>query len=357
LQILFFALITVWPQILQLLRPLRSLNFHPDPIYSSAVPLNWFVSLALLGSGEPTDLHWPAIPSALLCGLVVCFGISSLTQGYLSRVHSLLRSGQGAQRRREWFGESVRFVTGRPSGRAGFAFTYNMARTDWTFRRAVYPMLIQFMIIPVIALVRAGIRTSPFQPGRPSAAHFLPHMSGLAGFLVCGMISYSNQHGGAWVFLMAPLDGIRSFAKGIFWALWLPMCALPVLFMPALVWYWGIVDAMLFVAYSIALVSFYLSWQILLIDGLPFGSPPKAGRSSMTAPLVIAALIGAIILVALQWLFIFQSRFVTFGVALVFAGTAYLLVSKVSLRYLEVNVMHNLHVIASGRTAMFKEIG
>ena len=75
----------------------------------------------------------------------------------------------------------------------------------------------------------------------------------------------------------------------------------------------------------------------------------------MAAPLVIAAFIGAFIVVGLQWLFIFQSRFVTLGAALVFAGSAYL-VARVSLRNLEVNVAHNLHLIASGRTTMFKEL-
>ena len=75
----------------------------------------------------------------------------------------------------------------------------------------------------------------------------------------------------------------------------------------------------------------------------------------MAAPLVIAAFIGAFIVVGLQWLFIFQSRFVTLGATLVFAGGAYL-VARVSLRNLEVNVMHNLHIIASGRTTMFKEL-
>jgi hypothetical protein len=75
----------------------------------------------------------------------------------------------------------------------------------------------------------------------------------------------------------------------------------------------------------------------------------------MIAPLVIAALIGAMILVLLQWLFIFQSRFVTAGATLAFAGTAYL-VTRTSFRYLEVNITHNLHLIASGRTTMFAEI-
>jgi hypothetical protein len=71
---------------------------------------------------------------------------------------------------------------------------------------------------------------------------------------------------------------------------------------------------------------------------------------------VILALVGAFIIVALQWLFLFQSRLVTAGTVLVFAGAAYV-IAQTSLRYLEVNVLHNLHRIASGRTAMFQEVG
>jgi hypothetical protein len=216
-------------------------------------------------------------------------------------------------------------------------------------------MLIQFMILPIGVIARVGLRASPFRPGPPSIAHFLPHLMGLAGLLVCSMITYSNQHRGAWIFLMAPLDGIHEFVKGIFWALWLPLAALPILMTPVLAWFWGASDALLFGAYSIAVVSFYLSWELLLVDGLPFANPPRAGRGSMAAPLVIAAFIGAFILVGLQWLFVFQSRFVTLGATFVFVGSAYV-VARFSLRNLEVNVMHNLHVIASGRTAMFKEV-
>ncbi len=48
-------------------------------------------------------------------------------------------------------------------------------------------------------------------------------------------------------------------------------------------------------------------------------------------------------------------RLVTIGIVLVFAGLAYLM-AQVSLRGVELNVLHNLHVIASGRPAMFKEL-
>ena len=99
-----------------------------------------------------------------------------------------------------------------------------------------------------------------------------------------------------------------------------------------------------------------MSIEMFLVDGLPFSNPPQRNSGFLAAPLVIGALIGALIIVVLQWLFIFQDRLVTLGASLVFAGLAYL-IARVSLHTVEVNVLHNLHVIASGRTAMFKEVG
>jgi hypothetical protein len=77
----------------------------------------------------------------------------------------------------------------------------------------------------------------------------------------------------------------------------------------------------------------------------------------MAAPLVILGLVGALIMVGLQWVFIFQSRFVTAVASVVFAAGAWF-VARISLRYLETNILHNLYVIASGRgrTTMFKEV-
>ena len=107
--------------------------------------------------------------------------------------------------------------------------------------------------------------------------------------------------------------------------------------------------------YSLALGSFYLSLELFLIDGLPFANPPEQMKGSLSGPLILIALFCAVILVALQWLFVFQSRFVTVGAILVFIGGAYLL-ARVSIRYLEVNVLHNLHIIAMGRKVMFREV-
>jgi hypothetical protein len=354
-QIGFFVLIGSASSIL---RAFRGVGTNVNVANLGSLPLNWFVALvAPVPNGIAMFATVPAILSMGACAVFIAFGLKSLSHGYLARVHSLLRSGPSRKPARgEILGAAIRMITRKPSGRAGFAFVYGMARTDWQFRRAVYPGLIQFLILPLIGLARAGLGQSPFRPGPPTVAQFLPHIGGLMGLLFCYAIRYSDQHRAAWILLTFPADNFRSFVRGVFWAMWFPLNALSVLAAPFIMWYWGIADAALFIVYSIAVGSFYLSLEIFMIDGLPFANPPERMKGSMAAPLVVAALIGALIIVGLQWIFIFQSRFVTAGAILVFIGAAYV-IAKTSLRYLEVNVQHNLHVIATGRTAMFKEVG
>jgi len=355
IQIMFFVFIGAGPRVLATFRGVGSnINF----VNSSALPLNWFVALASPATERiRLFLQWPAVVSMIGCAAFIALGIQSLSEGYLTRVHTLLRSGPSRRySRSERLGTLVRVITGRPSGRAAFSFVYGMARTDWQFRRTVYPMFIQLLLLPSLGLARTGLGHSPFQAGPPTAAQIVPHIGGLMGFMICFALIYSNQHRAAWIFLTFPLDGIRSFVRGIYWALWIPLSTPAVLLFPVFVWRWGLADAVLFFLYSLAITSFYLSLEFFVINGLPFGNPPEAMKGSMTAPLVIAALIGAFIIVGLQWLFIFQSRIVALGAVMVFGGAAYAIAKK-SLRYVEVNVVHNLHRIASGPTAMFKEVG
>jgi ABC-2 type transport system permease protein len=234
-----------------LIRPFRGVRLNLDSVYFAAVPVSWFVNIALAGQVQSARLqNWPAVLSMIGASLFIIYGVRCLSEGYLTRVHSLLRSGPGPGRiKAGWLGRAVRLATGRPSGRAAFDFMYAMARTDWQFRRAVIPMLIQFLILPLIAVVR-GLGRSPFAPGPPTPAHLLPHFSGFACLMICFMLKFSDQHRAAWIFLTAPLDGIRSFVRGIFWSLWVAVAFIPVLLMPLYAWSWGITDAALFVAYS-----------------------------------------------------------------------------------------------------------
>jgi hypothetical protein len=353
-QIGFFVLIGPAGRVLAALSVVTG---NIDIVGSTGFPLNWFVFLAAPSErGMRGLISWPALFSAMGCAVFILFGLRSISQGYLTRVHTLLRSSPSRQKiRGGWFGGVIRMITGKPSGHAAFSFVFGMVRTDWQFRRAVYPPLIQFTFLPLLGLLRSGFGISPFASGRPTMAHILPHIGGILGLLFCSAIGVSNQHRAAWIFLTFPYDGIRSFVKGVFWSLWLPMSIVPLLFAPFWVWRWGVADAALFAAYCLAVGSMYLSIELFLIDGLPFANPPENLKASLTGPLILAALIGALIIVGLQWLFIFQSRFVTAGAVLVFGGGAYV-VTQTSLRYVETNVMHNLHRIAAGRTAMFKEV-
>jgi hypothetical protein len=298
---------------------------------------------------------WVQGAAMLLCTAFVVLGIRALSEGYMTKVHLLLRSGPKPRRwSKSPLGPVIRLVTGSPSGRAAFSFMYAMVRTDWHFRASAMPMLLQFAILPLIGIAR-GLGPSPFASVRPTLAHLLPHVAGFAGLSVCAMLTYSDQHKAAWIFLTAPLESIRSFVRGIFWALWVPLSFVALLLLPLYIYYWGLGDALLFFTYSLALGSFYVSIELFLVDGLPFSNPPKRSGGFLTAPLMFGALIAAGIIVVLQWLFIFQDRFVTVGASLALAGLAYV-IAQISLRNVEVNVLHNLHVIASGRTAMFKEV-
>jgi hypothetical protein len=332
------------------------LHFIVSASLASMNPLSWFVAVAMAGQG-PRYLSFGGVQITvmLICAVFLVFGVRALSSGYMTKVHLLLRSGPKPRR---WskapLGPFVRLVTGSPSGRAAFSFMYAMARTDWHFRASSMPVLIQFAILPLFGIAR-GLGPTPFAAVRPTGVHLLPHLAGLAGLSVCTMLTSSDQHKAAWIFLTAPLESIRSFVRGIFWALWVPLSMVGLLLLPLYIYDWGLRDAVLFFMYSLAVGAFYVSVELFLVDGLPFSNPPKRSGGFLTAPLVLGALIAAGIIVVLQWLFIFQDRFVTLGASLVFAGLAYL-IAQISLRGVEVNVLHNLHVIASGRTAMFKEL-
>ncbi len=297
-------------------------------------------------------------PSALLAtiasGLVILLGNRFLSKGYLTNVRLLLRGVSSRTRRKhDWLGPAMRWITGRPSGRAAFSFIYSMAKSDWQFRLSLLPVLSLYVLFPLITIMR-GIGASPFS-GRPGMAYLLPHLAAFAGFTICSMLPFSDQHRAAWIYLTAPLDGIRSFVNGIFWALWIPLGAGSVVLAPIFASRWGVLDALLFVAYCVALGSFYLSLCLLLVDGLPFANPLRQTGSFLGAPLIIASLAAVLGMLVLQWYVIFQYRLATIASVLVFVAAAYA-ISRVSLTHLQTNVLYNLHAIAGGRGVMFKEV-
>jgi hypothetical protein len=263
------------------------------------------------------------------------------------------KSGAGASRS-IGFGTLVRLAVGRPSGRAAFGFVTTMAARDWQFRR--FALQAGFGLIILIASTLPKLdAVSPFAD-RLGASHFLPHCFGLAFLFLCSILIYSDHYRAAWIFLTVPMDSLRAFVHGIYWALWALFIALPHLFIMGIAsWYWGSFDAVLFVAYSVALVSLYLAACMWLVDGLPFGSQPKTTRSTITFPLAVAAFVVIGIFVLLQFLIIFRDRLITLAATLVFGLAAYV-IAQISLRTVEFYVKQNLRVISTGPARMFKEV-
>ena len=324
--------------------------------FTAINPLRWFVVFATIGQG-PRTATFKSVDflTIAVVAIFVIFGIRSLTKGYLVSAHLLLKSASARTRSsRGYISAIVRMVSGRPSGRAAFHFIYAMMRTDWQFRRTVIPAMIQVVMFPLIGVWR-GLGGTPFGSTSPTIAHILPHLGGIIGLPLCSMLAYSDQYKAGWIFLTAPLGSLRFFARGVFWALLVPISAVPMLMLPFCIWFWGVEDALLFTAYSLGAGAMYLSVELFLMEGLPFGNPPRKGKGSLAAPLVFGAFIVAGIIVAFQWLWIFKSRAITVAATAAFVAIAFL-ISKVSLRNLETNVLHNLHTIASGPNTMFEEV-
>jgi hypothetical protein len=204
-------------------------------------------------------------------------------------------------------------------------------------------------------MIARGWRVSPFS-GRFSPLQFLPHAIGFVLLGVCPALTYGSDYKGVWVFLLIPIRAFRRFGAGLFYALWLMLVVLPhlVLF-PLLSYAWGVFDASLFSGFSLAIVSLYLSLEMRLIDGVPFGKQLEANRSALMFPVLIAYVVGAALAVAVQHYLIFRSSAAVAAVTLA-AGTAAFFAARSSLESLEIAMIHHLGTMSSESTLLYHEI-
>ena len=252
------------------------------------------------------------------------------------------------------FGTFARRLSGRPSGRAAFAFVGNMAVRDWQFRRFFLAGAIP-LLAPMVLGERRGDFASPFAGGL-SQAHLLPHLIGFVMLAVCRILVYSDQYRAAWIFLTVPIGSLRAFARGIWLALWMPGIALPHLIVLAVLCrYWNPEEAVIFAAYSAALASCYLAAGLLRIQGLPFASAPLA-TAPFSPPSLLMFFSVAGLIVALQVFVIFRHPLAALTAAGVFAILAYA-TARVSLRAVQSAVTHHIEVMAAGPDRMFRRIG
>jgi hypothetical protein len=291
----------------------------------SFVPIVWFNALSLVGhAGRPVVSAGPALVSGFVVAGFVAYGVRSLSTRYMSRITTVMRSEHRRTRRggrRSPLGWLVGRVTRGPGGRAAFEFTTRQMRRDWQFRHAMMQALMLVVVVP--ALVISGRAATPFHATQPRLIGALPELLPLFTLMVCTVLSYSDQHRGAWVFLTVPRPALRVYAAGVLWTLWALFIVLPLAAaLPLFTWYWGVRDAALFVAYSISAGSWLLTLQFALVEGLPFGSPPRSERTAAVLPGLIFGPVVIGIGFLLQWKFIFQSRWLTLGAMVVLAGLA-----------------------------------
>ncbi|MCC7009942.1 MAG: hypothetical protein IT184_14140 [Acidobacteria bacterium] len=252
-------------------------------------PLVWFHAIAMAGHGpSPVSMGWPLAIGVGGVLVFVGFGIRSLSAGYLSRIVAVMRT---SSRRRGPMRRAVaaawRHLPCVPATKAGMAFVLRMMRRDWQFRRAAAPLvLVAFMFVPTV--VMSGRQGSPFVPAGFRVAGLLPEIVSLCSLMVCMVVAFSDHFRASWVFATAPAPALLAFARGIYWALWLPCVAMPLV--GSGVYFardWGPIDAALFTAYGLAVASLLLALQIFLVEALPFGAAPKAERPLMMLPFLV----------------------------------------------------------------------
>jgi hypothetical protein len=322
----------------------------------SFVPLTWFNAIALMGQGGGRiSMGWPALASMIVSAVFIGLGVRSLSSGYMTRIVGVMRSRGKRSRKLQGspLGRIVRLLGGRPSGQAAFGFMSCMMRRDWQFRRGIIPVVLPlFVMLPI--MLRTGVNVEPFGAGRFSVFGLLPVVLSVTTLVICQVLSFSDHYRGAWVFVITPAIGLRGFVRGIYWSLWLPLLALPfVAVMVVVSPYWGVLDAALFAGYGLAVASFLLALQLLLVEALPFTSAPSAERSAAIVSFIVFVPVAALIAWVLQAYFIFRSRLTTAIAALALAWAAKV-TAEYTLRLLDIKARHALARQGGGPPGMFE---
>jgi hypothetical protein len=287
----------------------------------------------------------------------ILFGVRCFAHDYMARA-TMLAQGRsysaGRRPRRGWMVQLVRHAAGSPAGVGAYVFTGAMMRRDWNFRRQALPMIVSTAyFLTILSLIQ--MRVSPFAAGKFAPIHVFPHLLALMLLLPVAILSQGEQAQGAWVFLTVPFRDTRAFARGVFFSLWLPGVGLPhlVLLAPA-IWFWGLTEALLFLAFSAAFASIYLAAELFLLEGLPFSNPIRLSAQAALMPIMMLGGMCAAVLGFLQWL-LFR-RHATAAVAAAALLLLACLITKLSLNHLVSELRTNLLTLAQAPSRLFKGI-
>src|SRR5258707_15580453 len=114
-------------------------------------------------------------------------------------------------------------------------------------------------LFPYTTLFRS---IDPFS-GEFTTLHMIPHIFGIALFMISVALVYGGDYKGAWVFLLAPSGAVAGFARGVYGLLWISVIGIPhAILLAPLFWFWGRLHGALFVAFSASLASIYLGMEL-----------------------------------------------------------------------------------------------
>lgn len=329
----------------------------------------WQDFLDWAGSVEPFG-RWLAAADAVPDGLTVLLGVAAgtvvlvgviqglraLSVDHLTRVSGLMHSGRRVRRiKRKGSGVGfwvARFAGGQ-AGRAGFEYLRCLMLRDWQFlREAATRLPLPILLFPLL-LAGAGL-ASPFGPGF-APVHLLPHLLGLAIFLISQFLAYGNDYKAIAWFFTTPDSAFRPFAAGIHAALWLLLAVVPnLLSLPVLAWFWPVRDAALFVAFSMAVTSFYLAVSLRFINGVPFGKQALPTGSVVGFGLTMIFLMAAGIAVGIQYLLFRSTVAVVLVTLIVGAGARFL--TRAVLDDYAARIRLQLQRAASGSVLLYREV-
>lgn len=337
----------------------RLLNVRPDfdAAAWSLLPVTWFAALGLAGQEGGQQLHLSfALPAVAASAVLVVAGFGALTQGYMTRVSTVLRSKRPPSMRpgpRNWLSPILRWLTGSRAGSGAAEFVRRMAVRDWQFRRATLRGAVPMLMLLLAVLGRSGPR-SPFEDGPGfTVAHLLPHVIGATLMTAADFLPFSDHYKARWIFLTVPASGLRGVVRGTLATLWLMGAVAPsLLLFAATSVVWGVADAGLFAGYSLAVLSFYVGAFAWIQSGLPFTRQPDPARAAGNVSTMFGFLMVAFILGAIQaiWVFPHPARVV---VAASVLGAAAWFAGRFSIRILENRTRDALQGFVQGPGRMF----
>jgi hypothetical protein len=329
------------------------------------LPLTSFVDLGLLGCrGASWRLGWEGVLSVLASIIVVWFGLRGFSSTYFAETASMVQGGSWRNREKSalsrFYVLTVRAVTGSPIGLGVFCFVSKLLRRDWQFRRAVLmqtwlPLLIMLAI--VMSVARGASHPSPFSSSEPSFAHLLPHFLGLITMALCINICFTDFHKASWIYLVSPLCNLRSFAKGVFWALWIPSAGIThIILLSFMTRFWGWKEASIAAGFSLVVVSLYLGFELNLISGLPFSSPLNESSATQNVIFIQTCCLATLIAPTTAHWALFQVWWIALVAGIVLLIAAWQVIHW-TLGELEGLIRWKLHLLKTGDNKIFEEIG